>query len=170
VPLRCDTRAKTEGQGWSTSHPDCAYPRTRNKCPDANGNVIDSERGAAQAFGRNVGDCGSEQSLRYAQLQALEGRTQRRQPDCARIGQYHIGANQDDGAESELKAAIEMVCENTERIAMSDTLLRADGVMTPAFEKPSRPPVTGGDGVNKLRGAIVVARVEPDHGTLPPNV
>ena len=111
-----DTCAEAEGHGRSASHPESAGSGTRDKRPDADGNIIDPKRGAAQAIGRNVGDGSSQQPLRYAQLQAPECGTERRQPDRARIGQYHIGANQDDRANPELEATIEMVRENTERI------------------------------------------------------
>ena len=80
------------------------------------GNIINPKRGAAQAIGRYVGDCSSQQPLRYAELQAPESGSQRRHPDGARTRQYQISANQNHRPDPELKATIEVVSENAERI------------------------------------------------------
>jgi hypothetical protein len=116
---RCgsDTCAEAEGDGRTACHPKSAGSGTRDKRPNADGNVIDPKGGAAQSIGRPVGDGSSQQPLCYAQLQAPECGTQRRQPDSARIGQHHISANQDDRADPELETAIDVVRENTERIS-----------------------------------------------------
>ena len=67
-----DTGAEAEGHGRSASHPESAGSGTRDKRPDADGNIIDPKRGAAHAIGRSVGNGSSQQPLRYAQLQTPE--------------------------------------------------------------------------------------------------
>ena len=55
-----DTCAEAEGHGRSASHPENAGSGTRDKRPDADGNIIDPKRGAAHAIGRSVGNGSSE--------------------------------------------------------------------------------------------------------------
>jgi hypothetical protein len=99
-----------------SDHPKQTGAGARRQRGHTGDKLEDTECGAAQVFGRRIGNCRGKQALRYSHLQAPQPATQHGHPETVGPGQDQICQDQRYGANSELHIPVEMIRENTERI------------------------------------------------------